>query len=112
MAHHHKKALLHNYRKSGKHLMASLARALILHESINVTITRAKALRAVIEPMITLAKKSNSRRLFILLNDGELTKKMVNEIGRRFSDRAGGYTRIVRTHVRSDGTTMAQIAFV
>jgi large subunit ribosomal protein L17 len=90
------------------------ARSLLLHESINVTITRAKALRMVVEPLITIAKRheDSNNKLFHRLQDGALVKKIQTQLAPRYSERAGGYTRIVRTHVRSDGTVMAQIMFV
>jgi large subunit ribosomal protein L17 len=114
MAHHHKKAILHRYRNKNKHVIDSIVRSLIIHESINVTITRAKAVRMLVEPLITCAKRDegSNNKLFHQLQDGEIVKKILLTLAPRYKERPGGYTRIVRTHVRSDGTVMAQIMFV
>jgi large subunit ribosomal protein L17 len=85
-------------------LMRNLARALFTHERINTTVEKAKALRPFAEKLITLAKNDtlHARRLVLAkLPDREVVKKLFGEIGPRFKDRPGGYTRIIkRTYVR------------
>lgn len=99
--------------------MRSLLYSLIAHKSINTTITRAKALRVIAEPLITKAKKYVSdgnvglkMHLLSKLNNDRALLQDLFTIVKSQNERKGGYTTVVRTHVRlSDATTMAQIAF-
>jgi large subunit ribosomal protein L17 len=121
MSHNHHNAKQHKLRNSKKHILASLVRALLLHESIQTTIKRAQALRMVVEPLITLGKKAHAeperalalrRQLFSVLKDKALVTKVFTEIAPRYLATPGGYTRINRTHIRSsDATTIVQIQF-
>ena len=80
-------------------LFRNLTRALIEHESIITTVAKAKEVRPFVEKLITLAKKGtlHHRRLAIArLRDEAAVAKLFKEIGPRFADRAGGYTRIVK----------------
>src|SRR5262245_9792210 len=87
-------------------LLRNLARALITHERIITTVAKAKELRPFIERLITLAKKGSlhARRLAISrLHDTEAVSKLFKEIGPRFADRAGGYTRVIKRQERRLG---------
>jgi len=87
-------------------LMRNLARALITHERIITTVAKAKELRPFIEKLITLAKKAtlHTRRLAVSrLHDEDAVAKLFKEIGPRFADRPGGYTRIIRRAERRLG---------
>jgi large subunit ribosomal protein L17 len=87
-------------------LMRNLARALFEHERIITTLPKAKAARPFVEKLITLAKRGtlHARRLAIArLHDKELVAKLFKEIGPRFADRPGGYTRIIKRHERRLG---------
>src|SRR5262249_2430563 len=87
-------------------LMRNLARALFEHERIITTLPKAKAARPFVEKLITLAKRGtlHARRLAIArLHDKELVAKLFKEIGPRFADRPGGYTRIIKRHGRRLG---------
>lgn len=87
-------------------LYRSLAQALIRHERIITTVPKAKAVRPFVEKLITLAKKGtlHARRLAVArLHDKEMVAKLFNEIGPRFADRPGGYTRIIKRHERRLG---------
>jgi large subunit ribosomal protein L17 len=87
-------------------LMRNLARALIEHERIITTVPKAKEARPFVEKLITLAKKGtlHARRLAIArLGDKEMVAKLFKEIGPRFADRPGGYTRIIKRHERRLG---------
>lgn len=87
-------------------LMRNLTRALILHERIITTVEKAKEVRPFAEKLITLAKKGtlHARRLVLAeIQSRELVSKLFNEIGPRFRDRPGGYTRIVKRHERRLG---------
>ena len=85
--------------------------SLIKHEAIKTTLPKAKELRRVVEPMITLAKEptvANKRLAFNRLRDREVVCKLFNEIGPRFANRNGGYTRILKMGFRvGDNAPMA-----
>jgi large subunit ribosomal protein L17 len=94
-------------------LLRNLTQALLRHEVIKTTLPKAKELRRVAEPMITLAKKptlANRRLAFNRLRDRELVGKLFNELGPRFASRNGGYTRILKFGFRlGDNAPMAII---
>jgi large subunit ribosomal protein L17 len=112
----------HGYRKLGRTsshraaLLKNLSISLIEHGKIETTIMKAKELRSYVEKLITIAGKDDSvahRAVFAALQSKEATKRLVNEIAPKYVDRAGGYTRIVRTRIRrGDATTMAFIELV
>ena len=98
-------------------LMRALSRSLIIEEHISTTEAKAKALRPFIERLVTYAKKNTlaSRRLAVQkLHDEEAVKKLFSTIAPRYSDRKGGYTRVVKrtTRGKSDARKLAYIAFV
>lgn len=94
-------------------LLRNLTQALLRYEVIKTTLPKAKELRRVAEPMITLAKKptlANRRLAFNRLRDRELVGKLFNELGPRFAQRNGGYTRILKFGFRlGDNAPMAII---
>lgn len=112
----------HGYRKLGrtsshrKALFKNLCIALITHGKIETTIQKAKELRGVIEKLVTKARVGdlNSHRLvFASLQDKASTKKLVDEIAPKYKDRTGGYTRILKTRIRTgDAASMAIIELV
>jgi large subunit ribosomal protein L17 len=91
----------------------NMACSLISHETIKTTLPKAKELRRIVEPLITLAKAdsiANRRRAFAHTRDNKIVTRLFNEIGPRFTNRAGGYTRILRCGFRSgDSAPMAYI---
>lgn len=98
-------------------LLRSLMRSLIIHERISTTEAKAKELRPAIERLVTYGKKNTlaSRRLAkARLADEEAVAKLFATIAPRYSDRAGGYTRVVKRTKRglSDSRKLAYIAFV
>lgn len=99
-----------------KALLRSLATQIIRHGQITTTKTRAKAVRSEVERMITLAKDGSlaaRRRAISYLYDKELVSQLFQEVNSRYSDRTGGYTRIVRTkRRRGDNAEMAIIELV
>ena len=101
----HRKAMLQNMMNS-----------LIEHEAIKTTVPKAKELRRVIEPMITLAKNdsvANRRLAFDRLRSRDSVTKLFNELGPRFNARPGGYTRIVKIRIRKgDAAPMAFLELV
>jgi large subunit ribosomal protein L17 len=112
----------HGYRKLGRTsahrgaLLKNLSIALIENGKIETTVPKAKELRSFVEKLITTACKGDSnahRAVFAALQNKEATKKLLNEIAPGYVERAGGYTRIVRTRIRrGDATSMAFIELV
>lgn len=96
-------------------LLRSLARALFDKEKVNTTEAKAKEVSALVEKLITAAKKketSSIKKLSSLFSD-KLVKKIINEIAPKYAERKGGYTRIIKTGPRkNDGAKMAIIELV
>ena len=93
-----------------------MATSLVRHETIKTTLPKAKELRRVVEPLITLAKEDDvaKRRLaFDRLRDKEAVGKLFNDLGPRFKNRPGGYLRILKTGPRpGDAAPMAIVQLV
>jgi large subunit ribosomal protein L17 len=114
------------HRKSGRHLnrnsshrkamFSNMANSLFENEIIKTTLPKAKELRRVAEPLITMAKEDSvaKRRLaFARLRDNATVGKLFNELGPRYKERAGGYTRIMKCGYRpGDAAPMAYIELV
>ncbi len=114
------------HRKSGRQLnrnsshrkamFSNMANSLFEHEIIKTTLPKAKELRRVAEPLITMAKEDSvaKRRLaFDRLRDKAAVGKLFNELGPRYKERAGGYTRIMKCGYRpGDAAPMAYIELV
>ncbi len=114
------------HRKSGRRLgrtsshrkamFRNMAASLLRHEMIKTTLPKAKELRRVVEPLITLAKEDGvaKRRLaFDRLRDKEAVGKLFKDIGPRFKDRPGGYLRILKIGPRpGDAAPMAIVQLV
>ena len=94
-----------------KAMFRNMAASMIKHETIKTTVPKAKELRRVVEPLITLAKEdsvANRRLAFSRLRDKEVVGKLFREIGPRFKDRPGGYLRILKIGNRpGDSAPMA-----
>jgi len=99
-----------------KALFQSLAISFIEHEGIKTTLPKAKELRSFIEPLITLAKKdsvSNRRLAFSKIRNKSAVGKLFSDLGPRFKDRPGGYSRIIKIGFRKgDAAPIAFIEFV
>jgi large subunit ribosomal protein L17 len=97
-------------------LMRNMAASLLRHETIRTTLPKAKELRRVVEPLITLAKsdsESSRRRAFDQLRDNAVVEKLFGELGPRYQARPGGYTRILRMFPRpGDAAPMALMELV
>lgn len=114
------------HRKSGRHLnrtrthlramFKNMSTSLVRHELIKTTLPKAKELRRVVEPLITLAKidsVANRRLAFARLRDRDSVSKLFNELGPRYLERPGGYLRILKCGVRSgDRAPMAYVELV
>jgi large subunit ribosomal protein L17 len=110
---HHRKAGRTLGRKSShrKAMYKNMAVSLITHETIRTTLPKAKELRRVVEPLITMAKTdgvSRRRLAFDRLRDKSSVGKLFNELGPRFKERPGGYLRILKIGFRpGDSAPMA-----
>lgn len=97
-------------------MLQNMMNSLIEHEAIKTTLPKAKELRRVIEPMITLAKEAtvaNRRLAFDRLRDRDSVVKLFNVLGPRFKSRPGGYTRILKMGFRvGDNAPMALVELV
>ena len=97
-------------------MLRNMMNSLIEHEVIKTTVPKAKELRRVVEPMITLAKEAtvaNRRLAFDRLRDRDVVVKLFNELGPRFKARPGGYTRILKMGFRvGDNAPMALVELV
>lgn len=97
-------------------MFRNMAAALFRHEVIKTTLPKAKELRRVAEPMITMAKSDSVARrriVFARLRDREMVGKLFGEIGPRFSERPGGYLRILKCGFRQgDAAPMAYVELV
>jgi large subunit ribosomal protein L17 len=114
------------HRKSGRQLnrnsshrkamFSNMTNSLFDHEIIKTTLPKAKELRRVAEPLITLAKTdsvNNRRSAFSSLRDKAMVGKLFTELAPRYKDRPGGYTRIMKCGFRSgDAAPMAYIELV
>lgn len=99
-----------------KAMIRNMATSLVKHESITTTLTKAKAIRSVVEKLVTLGKKGeiHHRRLAArTLRENAVVAKLFNDIAPRFKERQGGYLRIYKLGERfGDGALMANIQFV
>jgi large subunit ribosomal protein L17 len=97
-------------------MLRNLAASLLRHETVRTTLPKAKELRRVVEPLITLAKTDTDarRRLaFARLRDAAVVTKLFDDLGQRFKSRAGGYTRILHMLPRpGDAAPMALMQLV
>jgi large subunit ribosomal protein L17 len=97
-------------------MLRNMMNSLIEHETIKTTLPKAKELRRVVEPMITLAKEAtvaNRRLAFDRLRNRDSVTKLFNDLGPRFKSRPGGYTRILKMGFRvGDNAPMALVQLV
>ncbi len=94
-------------------MLRNMTNSLLRHEMIKTTLPKAKELRRVVEPMITLGKQSsvaNRRLAFNRLRDRDVVTKLFDELGPRYAKRNGGYLRILKMGFRlGDNATMALV---
>ena len=116
MRHHKSGRKLNRNSSHRKAMFSNMANSLFDHEIIKTTLPKAKELRRVAEPLITLAKNdsvANRRSAFSKLRDKEVVGKLFNELAPRYKERPGGYTRILKCGFRSgDAAPMAYIELV
>ena len=116
MRHGHGLRKLNRTSSHRKAMLQNMMNSLIEHEAIKTTVPKAKELRKVIEPMITLAKVdtvANRRLAFDRLCDRDSVTKLFNVLGPRSASRPGGYTRILKMGFRvGDNAPMAYVELV
>ncbi|WP_297451660.1 50S ribosomal protein L17 [Ferrovum sp.] len=97
-------------------MLRNMSNSLLRHEAIKTTLPKAKELRRVVEPLITLGKEptlANHRLAFARLRDREMVMKLFNELGPRYQTRPGGYVRILKCGFRQgDNAPMAFVELV
>lgn len=110
---------LRKLNRTSSHRLAmfrNMAVALLTHEAIKTTLPKAKELRRIVEPLITMGKSptlANKRLAFARLRDRELVVKLFAEIGPRYVGRNGGYTRVLKMgHRQGDNAPMAFMELV
>jgi large subunit ribosomal protein L17 len=110
---------LRKLNRTSSHRLAmfrNMAVALLTHEAIKTTLPKAKELRRIVEPLITMGKSptlANKRLAFARLRDREIVLKLFAEIGPRYAARHGGYTRILKMGFRQgDNAPMAFMELV
>ncbi len=116
MRHGHGLRKLNRTSEHRQAMLRNMMNSLLTHEAIKTTLPKAKELRRVVEPMITLAKEptvANRRLAFNRLRDRDVVVKLFDELGPRFKARPGGYTRILKMGFRvGDNAPMALVELV
>lgn len=111
MRHRKKRLQLNRWTSWHDATLRSLARNLLIHQSIKTSLYRAKAVQPLAEKLISMAKRNTlaaKRSAFKVIGDHRLVRNLFGEIGPRFADRAGGYTRIINLgRRRGDSAKMA-----
>ena len=116
MRHRHGLRKLNRTSEHRQAMLRNMCVSLLQHEAIKTTLPKAKELRRVVEPLITLGKISsvaNRRLAFARLRDRDVVTKLFNELGPRYNARPGGYTRILKMGFRvGDNAPMAFVELV
>jgi large subunit ribosomal protein L17 len=113
MRHRHGLRKLNRTSSHRQAMLRNMTNSLLRHETIKTTLPKAKELRRVVEPMITLGKKpslANRRLAFNRLRDRDMVVKLFDELGPRYANRNGGYLRILKFGFRQgDNAPMALV---
>jgi len=116
MKHNRKGKTLDRSNGPRRALLRNLATSLVLYENMNTTLAKAKAVRPIVEKLLTTARRKTlvaRRRIARVLTIESAVNKMLEELGPRYASRPGGYTRIIKLGRREgDGAEIAQIQFV
>lgn len=116
MNHNHKGRKLGRESAPRKALLRNLATSLVLYETMNTTLAKAKEIRPVVEKLITKGRTktlASRRALAKVLTVESAVNKVLEELGPRYASRAGGYTRIIKLGTRKgDGAEIAQIQLI
>jgi large subunit ribosomal protein L17 len=116
MRHRHGLRKLNRTSEHRQAMLRNMCNSLLQHEAIRTTLPKAKELRRVVEPLITLGKEptlANRRLAFDRTRDRDIVSKLFNELGPRYKVRPGGYTRILKMGFRlGDNAPMAFVELV
>lgn len=116
MRHQNKKITLDRKAPARKALLANLAESLILYEKITTTKAKAKAVRSLVERLVTKSKDNSlksRRELIALLYTRNAVNKLLEQLGPRYKEKHGGYTRVILlTERKGDGAERAIVEFV
>ncbi len=116
MRHNNKNKILDRKKEPRELMLRNLASSILIYEKVKTTEAKAKAVKPLVERLITIAKKgdlSARRGLIQVLLQKNAVKKAMEVLGEKYKDRAGGYTRIVKLGKRQgDGAEMVQIELV
>ena len=116
MRHRHGLRKLNRTSEHRQAMLRNMCVSLLRHEAIKTTLPKAKELRRVVEPLITMGKSpslANKRLAFSRLRDRDVVVKLFGELGPRYEKRPGGYTRILKTGFRvGDNAPMAFVELV
>lgn len=116
MRHRYSGRKLNRSSSHRKAMLSNMTVSLFRHEAIKTTLPKAKELRRIAEPLITLSKHdsvANRRRAFARLRDSAIVSKLFNELGPRYHTRPGGYLRILKYGFRhGDNAPMAYVELV
>lgn len=116
MRHRNKNKILDREKQPRELMLRNLASSIIIYEKVKTTEAKAKAVRTLLENMITVAKKgdlASRRRLIETLPQKMAIKKAFEVLGDRYKDRQGGYSRIIKLGARKgDGAEIVQIELV
>lgn len=116
MRHRSKKITLDRKKGPREMMLRNLASSIIMYEKIKTTEAKAKAIKPIVEKLITVSQKGNltaMRRLIEVLPQKMAVKKAMEVLGERYKDRKGGYTRIIKLGKRQgDGADIVQIELV
>ncbi len=116
MRHRHGLRKLNRTSEHRLAMLRNMCNSLLRHEAIKTTLPKAKELRRVVEPLITLGKEptlAHRRLAFDRLRDREVVTKLFNELGPRYAARPGGYTRILKMGYRvGDNAPLAYVELV
>ncbi len=116
MRHHNGNRKLNRTSSHRAAMLRNMANSLLIHESIVTTLPKAKELRRVVEPLITLGKKpslANRRLAFNRTRDRDVVVKLFDDLGERFISRNGGYIRILKCGFRQgDNAPLALVELV
>jgi len=116
MRHRHGLRKLNRTSEHRQAMLSNMCNSLLQHEAIKTTVPKAKELRRVVEPLITLAKEAtlaNRRLAFDRTRDRDIVTKLFNELGPRYKARLGGYTRILKMGFRKgDNAPLALVTLM
>lgn len=116
MRHRNKNKILDRDKESRELMLRNLASSVLIYEKVKTTEAKAKAVKPLVEKMITIAKKGDltaRRRLIKVLLQKNAIKKSMDILGEKYKDRQGGYTRIIKLGTRQgDGAKMVQLELV